>query len=84
MRTDRRTDRQTYVSRLIVAFRNFVKAPKSDLSHKTLLTSATRTLPLFQATTNFDPFYPSENCGHFLKHEILVLFTSIDGKNIRT
>ena len=60
---DRQPDGQTYVTKLIVAFRNFVMAPKSDLSYKTLFTSATRTLLLFQATTNFDPFYSQENCG---------------------
>jgi len=64
---DTGTDRQTYVQKLIVPFRNFVKAPRSDLSYKTLLTSATKTLLLFQLTTNFDPFYASDNCGHFLK-----------------
>ena len=59
--------RQTYVTKLKVAFRKFVKAPKSHLSHKTLFTSATETLLLLKATTNFDSFYPLDNCGHFLK-----------------
>ena len=59
-----------------------MKAPKSDLSYKTLLTSANKTLILFQATTNFNPFYPSDNCGYFLEKEIFFLFTSIEGKNI--
>ena len=30
MRTDRRTDRQTGMTRLIVAFRNFANAPKNN------------------------------------------------------
>jgi len=32
-RTDGRTDRRTGMTKLIVAFRNFVKAPRSDQTH---------------------------------------------------
>jgi hypothetical protein len=71
MRTQGLTD--TYVTKLIVVFRNFVKAPKSDSSYKKLLTSTTTTLILFYATTKYDPFYPPDNCGHILKQEILLL-----------
>ena len=32
-RTDKRTDGQTNITKLIVAFRNFVNTPKSDKNH---------------------------------------------------
>ena len=33
MRKDRQTDRQTDLTKLIVAFRNFAKAPKNEMHH---------------------------------------------------
>ena len=35
-RTDRHRDVRTYMTKLIVAFRKFAKAPKNELEHKCL------------------------------------------------